>query len=216
METQDQPVRGRSGFIQRIFAWMYSRNDDDKLDRLVGAYKRRLLTGLTGTVLEIGPGTGANFPYFRRDIRWIGAEPNLFMHPHLQKAAQRAGITEVDIRPLTGEKLNLADNSLDAVVATHVLCSVDHQERVLQEIRRVLKPAGRFIFLEHVAAPPGTPLRQFQGFIRPVWAYCGDGCHLNRETWTAIENAGFTQVEIEHFRIPAPFVSPHIAGYAVK
>lgn len=207
---------GRRGLRQRIFAWMYSRDKAAESDGEFDVYKRRLLGNLAGDVLEIGPGTGANFAYFPAGIRWIGIEPNLFMHPMLKAEAQQSRVTVVDIHSTTAENLTVADESIDAVVSTHVMCSVSDQARVLKEIRRVLKPGGRFIFLEHVAAPQGTLSRAAQTVIKPAWHFLGDGCQPDRETWAAIHNAGFAQVEIEHFRAPYPIVGPHIAGYAVK
>ncbi len=105
---------------------------------------------------------------------------------------------------------------MDAVISTHVLCSVHDLDGALEEIRRVLKPGGKFVFLEHVAAPPHTGLRRVQNSVRPLWHLIGDGCYPNRETWRAIESAGFRDVQIEHYRADILVASPHIAGYAIK
>jgi ubiquinone/menaquinone biosynthesis C-methylase UbiE len=207
---------GRHGLRQRIFAWMYSRDNSEDTDSLFDAYRRKLIGGLAGDVLEIGAGTGANFAYFPAGVRWLGIEPNLYMHPMLKAEARQSEVTIVDIRPTISEHLDLPDASMDAVVSTHVLCSVNNQRAVLQEVRRVLRPGGQFVFLEHVAAPRGTLSRAAQTVVKPAWHFFGDGCHPDRETWAVIEKAGFSQVEIEHFRAPYPIVSPHIAGYAVK
>ncbi|MEH2145974.1 hypothetical protein [Nostoc sp.] len=87
---------------------------------------------------------------------------------------------------------------------------------ITTEISQVLKPGGCFLFLEHVAAPQGTLLRQLQSIISPIWKVIGDGCHPNRETWIALENAGFTSVTYERFDAQLPIVSPHIIGVATK
>lgn len=86
----------------------------------------------------------------------------------------------------------------------------------MQEIRRVLKPGGKLLFVEHVAAPNGSALRTVQKLIKPVWKFAGDGCHTDRETAEAVRRAGFSSVEIKEFRAPLPIVSPHIAGKAIK
>jgi ubiquinone/menaquinone biosynthesis C-methylase UbiE len=87
---------------------------------------------------------------------------------------------------------------------------------VLQEALRVLKPGGKFLFIEHVAAPQGSRLRRVQNFLCPLWQLVVDGCNPNRETWTAINQAGFAHVQLEHFEVALPVVKPHMAGYGVK
>lgn len=210
----EQP--GRRGLRQRIFAWQYRQGNLADLNRPLESYKRKLLGSLSGDVLEIGPGTGTNFAYFPSGVRWTGIEPNVFMHDQLKAEARKFGVTAAHIHPATAETLMMPDTSMDAVVGTHVLCSVADQTRALQEIWRVLRPGGRFVFVEHVAAPRGSLLRVAQTAITPVWSFVADGCRPDRETWTIIESAGFAQVEIEHFRAPYPIAGPHIAGYAVK
>jgi hypothetical protein len=80
----------------------------------------------------------------------------------------------------------------------------------------VLKPGGTFVFLEHVAAPPGTRLRRIQGAIRPLWKVIGEGCHPDRDTGPAIQRAGFSKVSYENFRLPLGPVATQIAGTAIK
>jgi len=184
-------------------------------EREVAERKRRLLAPLSGTVLEIGPGTGANFPYYAHGIRWIGIEPNPFMREYLEQAAHKAGI-EADLRSGFADSLDLADGSVDAVVGTLVFCSVDDVAAALREIRRVLKPGGRFVFLEHVAAASETSTRRWQDRLARFWGIFADGCQPNRETWRAIEAAGFRELQLEHFRVPLPVIGPHIAGVAIK
>lgn len=142
-------------------------------------------------------------------------EPNAFMKPHLAREAQRLGVA-IELRPGTAENLPAEDGSVDFVVSTLVLCSVVDQERALEEVLRVLKPGGRFLFVEHVAARHGTLLRRIQGLVKPLWRRMGDGCHPDRETRTALERAGFAALEVEEFSAPLPIVRPHIAGAAVK
>ena len=114
------------------------------------------------------------------------------------------------------EDLGLKDGSVDAVVGTLVLCSVDRVEVVLEEVLRVLKPGGRFYFLEHVAAPEGSWLGWLQRAVRPVWCRVLDGCRPDRDTLSWIAQAGFAQLQWEAFQAPLPVVSPHICGFAEK
>lgn len=184
-------------------------------DQLIEPYKRRLLTPLRGDVLEIGPGGGVNFTYFSTDIRWVGIEPNPYMSPYLQERAAEQERT-VELRAGYSEALPVESESMDAVVSTLVLCSVKDIQRSLAEIRRVLKPGGRYVFIEHVAAPATSGLRWRQNVIQPLWGFFADGCHPNRELWQQLADAGFSHLEIEHFSIQVPIVRPHIAGYAIK
>lgn len=177
--------------------------------------KHRLLRELQGTVLEIGAGYGANFEFYPREIRWIGVEPDSGRHNELSRAAQRYGFLP-DIRAGAAEKLEAADASIDAVVSTRVMCSVEDQVRVLAEIRRVLKPGGRYVFVEHVAAPAQSFKRRTQDFLQPLWGRLSGGCHLNRDTEAVIRRAGFTHVEVEVVTTPIDLLAPHIAGVAIK
>jgi ubiquinone/menaquinone biosynthesis C-methylase UbiE len=186
-----------------------------RYERLVADRKRALLGNLSGNILEIGPGTGANLRFYPPGIRWIGIEPNPFMHQYLTREAARLGL-QAEIRTGTVEHLDLPDNSMDAAVSTLVLCSVPDLQAALGEIHRVLKPGGRFLFIEHVAAPAGTTLRRIQGWVKPFFRFFGDGCSPDRETWTTLENDGFARVTYERIRVPVPFVSPHIVGSAQK
>jgi SAM-dependent methyltransferase len=221
MEPLSQPFPHRPGSLrQRLCAWMMSRSSDAN-DQWTEARKRALFGSLHGEVLEIGPGTGSNLRFYPADVRWLGVEPNPFMHPHLLEAIRRTGLPAGQFRIERGDageaRLPAGDASLDAVVATLVLCSVRNPEESLKEILRVLKPGGKFVFIEHVAARDGTGLRAFQNLIQPLWTLVGDGCHPNRETWETITGAGFASVEIEHHRYPdGGLVAPLIAGTAVK
>lgn len=204
-----------AGLNQRIFAWAISRFSG-RYEQFAGKYKERLFASLSGTVLEIGPGTGVNLRYFPGNgVRWIGVEPNLFMERYLRDEAARLGMT-VDLRIGTADALPVDNESVDAVISTLVLCCVKDQGQSLREVIRVLKPGGRLVFLEHVAAAPGTRLRRMQNFITPVWKRLGDGCHPNRETWMELERAGFACVDYERITAPVPVVSPQIVGTAVK
>ena len=209
------PVRGEErGLRKRFFAWTLQKFND-RYEHEMAARKRGLLGALTGTVIEIGPGTGPNLRYYADGVRWIGIEPNLYMRAYLKREAERTGVT-AELRDGTAEGMSCADESADGVVSTLVLCSVPDLRGALAEILRVLKPGGRFVFIEHVAAEPGTRLRKWQHRLRPWFHFLADGCNPDRETWRAIESAGFAEVRLEHFDGPVPIVRPHIAGVAIK
>jgi len=112
--------------------------------------------------------------------------------------------------------MGLADGSADVVVTTAVLCSVHDQAKTLQEIRRVLKPGGRLVFLEHVGAGRATTLRKVQRIVRPLWRCIADGCDPARDTGDAIVEAGFKLIQFESFKLPLGPVATHIAGVATS
>jgi ubiquinone/menaquinone biosynthesis C-methylase UbiE len=204
----------KNGFIPRLNAWLL-HSGSDRYNKQVHERKKRLFSGLRGQILEIGPGTGANLEYYPADVSLIGLEPNPYMQRYLKEKARTLGIS-MEVVTGTAEEIPLPDESVDAVVSTLVLCSVQDLFRSLAEIKRVLKQKGQFVFMEHVAAGKNTRLRNVQRWIKPVWKYMADGCHPDRETWKAVDNAGFDHVHIDHFRLPLPVVGPHIMGTAVK
>ena len=184
-------------------------------EKLLGPRKSHLLGGLTGTLVEIGPGTGPNLRYLPPSLRVVGVEPNPFMHSHFVKEA-RAANRSVDLVQGVAESLPFPDGSIDAVLSTLVLCSVGRMEQVLGEVLRILKPGGKFLFVEHVAAREGSWLRRIQRLVRPVWRMIGDGCEPDRTMEDALLRAGFRKVTFDRFAVPLPVVSPHIAGIAEK
>ncbi len=181
----------------------------------MAARKRALFGSLSGTVVEIGPGAGPNLAHYPPGIRWFGIEPNRFLHPYLRKTMERSQ-TSGEIRTETADTMDFPAGSVDAVVGTLVLCSVPDVSRVLAEILRVLRPGGRYYFIEHVAAPDGTGMRTVQRLSRPIWTRIAGGCNPDRETWLGLESAGFEELKYERFRLSVPVASPHIAGYGRK
>ena len=175
------------------------------------AAKRSLFADLRGTVLEIGAGKGANFGLLPGQVRWVGLEPARRRRRRL--ARSHAGLVLAG----DGERIPLRDHSVDAVISTIVLCSVQDQDRVLAEVRRVLRPGGAFVFCEHVAAPSGTRARRWQRALAPWCRRFDAGCDPSRETWRAIERAGFADVELEWFTLPPGWsiYNPCIAGRAL-
>ena len=175
------------------------------------AVKRSLFADLRGTVLEIGAGSGANFGLLPGQVRWVGLEPVRRRRRRLARG--HAGLVLAGV----GERIPLRDRSVDAVISTIVLCSVRDQDRVLAEVRRVLRPGGAFVFCEHVAAPSGTWARRWQGGMTPLCRRFDAGCDPSRETWRAIEQAGFARVELKWFTLPPSWsiYNPCIAGRAI-
>ncbi len=211
---QEHTLGGRAGLAQRGHAWLMARLSP-YADAYWRSYKQALLSGLRGRVLEIGPGTGPNLRYYPPEVRWMGLEPNPYMHRYVRKEAERLG-RDIALALGYAEHLDLEDESVDAVVSTYVLCTVSDPERALGEIQRVLVPGGRFLFIEHIAAPANTRLRRWQERLSPLWKRLADGCHPNRETDRLIRAAGFAQVTLQYLHAPFPLVSPHIVGVAVK
>jgi ubiquinone/menaquinone biosynthesis C-methylase UbiE len=178
--------------------------------------KQDLLGSIEGKVLEIGPGAGINLSYYPKNIHWLGIEPNIFMFPYLEAELEKQGITDFTLRVGEAENLPVEADSMDVVVSTHVLCSVKDVARSLAEIYRVLKPGGKFIFLEHIAAPSPSRQRYLQNAVKPIWQILFDNCHPNRETDKLLEQAGFANLDSQHFTLDFPVVSPHIFGVGQK
>ncbi|HRX83973.1 MAG TPA: class I SAM-dependent methyltransferase [Phycisphaerae bacterium] len=197
---------------QRLFA-CGMRHCGKRYRRFIDRRKPALFAGLAGDVLEVGYGAGANLPYLPQGIRYTGIEANPYMERHARAVAERHGVA-VDLRGGDVRRLEFPNGSFDAVIATLVLCSVSDADRALAEIRRVLRPGGRFVFMEHVAAPAGSRTRRWQERTAPVWRFVGDGCSPARETGTLIQSAGFAKVDLEAFDAPVPVFGPHIAGFA--
>jgi len=204
----------RGTWRQRTLAFILTRFHQRYLT-LTEPWRQRLLSEAHGRVVEIGPGTGPNLAWLPADIHWIGIEPNPYLVPILKEAAVARG-RHAEVMAGSAMAMPLPEASADMVISTLVLCSVPDVGRALQEIRRVLKPGGRFVFIEHVADRPGSRLRRLQNFGTPLSRCLGDGCHLNRETWRDIEQAGFGDVRLEHFRLPLTFNATHIAGVAIN
>jgi SAM-dependent methyltransferase len=184
------------------------------MDSVYGSRKRSLFSELPAEVVEIGAGAGANMRYFPAGTHIIAIEPNPRMHPFLNRQARRFHL-DLDIRTIKAEAIDLPDASARAVVATLVLCSVANPEQVISEIRRILKPGGRFIFLEHVAAPEKSLLGRWQKWLHKPWHYLSEGCHLHRNSHSLVAEAGFEHVEMDCFLLsPGLPFRPHICGTA--
>ena len=183
--------------------------------RRLGDRKQALFADLPRAVVELGSGAGAAMRYLAPGSRLLAIEPNVHAHDALRRKAARYGI-DLEIREERAESTGLPSASVDAVICTLVLCTVDDQAAALAEVHRILRPGGRFVFIEHVRSGPG-PLRAMQRLLRRPWRYVFDGCCLDRDTAAAIAGAGFADVQIEHSRLGGVFVPvwPQISGVAV-
>jgi SAM-dependent methyltransferase len=204
------PVRGP---MNATFFWVAG----GMFERLLRPHKRRVYADLPDTVVELGAGVGANLRYLSRGSRLIAVEPNPAMHRRLRRAARRSGV-HLDLRQVPAEQTDLPDASADVVLSSLVLCSVADPGQVLAEVRRVLRPGGRFVFVEHVAAPEGTALRRLQRLVRGPWGWCFEGCSCERDLATLVRGAGFGTAEIESYRLRSPFLpfNTQIAGVATR
>ena len=181
----------------------------DRLKETIGA--------LTGTIVELGPGTGVNLRYYAPGVRVIAVEPNPVMRDKLATNAQRHGV-DIDIRAVRGERIDVDDGSADAVLATLVLCGVDDPAQVITEAHRVLKPGGSFFFMEHVAAPADSLTRRVQGAVKVPHRWMFNGCEVDRDTASLLRASAFSEVEIEEIDCgPGDlYVRHRIIGTATK
>jgi ubiquinone/menaquinone biosynthesis C-methylase UbiE len=169
-----------------------------------GALKARLFRSLPETIVELGPGTGANLRYYPKETRVVAVEPNFHMHKRLRRRALRFGLN-LELHPIKAEELDLQSDSVDFVCSTLVLCTVADPGRVIAEVRRVLRPGGRFVCIEHVMAPPVSMVSTLQRVVRRPWRWLFEGCNLCNRTEVAIRGAGFRKVEIEHLVMETMF-----------
>ena len=182
--------------------------------------RKSLLEGVRGNVLEIGSGAGQNFPFFSSNVdQAVGLEPSPLSRKKASQTIERIQ-AEVNLSVVDGvaEKLPWDDGEFDAVISFLVLCSVQDADQALREINRVLKKGGKLFCFEHVLANDAK-VAKWQERINPFWKIIGCGCHLNRDTASNIEAAGFELTELQTYRstkMGPPISSYVIKGYATK
>jgi len=213
--VSDQPHDDLTRFQHPRFAKVYADVAADS-DRRGGAEHRgRLLAGLRGSVVEIGAGNGLNFPHYPPEVTGVLAvEPDDTLRELAERAAAAA---PVPVRVVAGhaDRLPAGDASVEAAVASLVLCSVPDQDRALAEIRRVLVPGGQLRYYEHVRS--GGVKGVLEDAVRPLWTRVAGGCHPNRRTGDAIRDAGFAVDEEDRFTWRATRFGPaadHVLGRA--
>lgn len=164
--------------------------------------REKVVPRVHGRVLEIGVGSGLNFPFYDTEkvTKLWGLDPSDEM---LRMAERRAGSLPFEVEFITesAEAIPLEDDSADTVLVTYSLCTIPQTTPALQEMRRVLEPGGELIFCEHGAAPdPGV--RRWQDRLNPIWKWFGGGCNLNRPIPALIEQNGFQIKALEAMYIP--------------
>jgi SAM-dependent methyltransferase len=197
------------------FAKAYQRIAATSDARGGAEHRRRLLTGLTGRVIEIGAGNGRNFPHYPTTVSEVVAvEPDDRLRALAERAAADAPVT-VTVVAGHADALPGDAGTYDAAVVSLVLCSVPDPARTLTEIRRVLRPGGELGVYEHVRSPG---LRgRFEDAIAPLWSRAGGGCHPNRNTAETIAASGFDIDQLDRFMFRSMPLLPgsvHILGAA--
>jgi ubiquinone/menaquinone biosynthesis C-methylase UbiE len=193
------------------FAKLYIRFSAAAEERGEAEHRRELLADLTGTVVELGAGNGLNFRHYPSSVREVIAiEPEPTMREAAERAAAEADVA-VTVLPGIADSIPLDSGSIDAAVASLVLCSVPDQDLALAELRRVLKPGGELRFYEHVIAAEQPKRFLLQTLDRSgFWPAVAGGCHPARDTATAIAQAGFTITACRRFAFRASALGPAI------
>ena len=202
-----------------LTAFFYDRFMAKTEEACLKEWRHELLKQVNGEVLEVGAGTGANIKFYSANVtKLVLSEPDKHMRKLLTEQVGNHHLKNVSVTSGTAEKIEADDETFDYIVASLVCCSVKNLKASLGEIRRVLRPGGCFVFLEHVAAANGTTRRRWQNRINPIWKIFMGNCHLNRETEQAIVTEGFEiiQIERESMRKAPPIVRPTIRGIAKK
>ena len=204
--------------MSRLFAALYDPFMRSAERACLSEWRAELLGHAGGEVLEIGAGTGANLPFYTQAVsRLVLTEPDPDMLARLRKRTGRDRTPQPEALAAPSDALPFGDASFDAVVCTLVLCSVPDVSRSLAEVRRVLRPGGRLVFLEHVAADDRPARLAWQRRLEPLWTRVSGNCHLTRRTGEAIRSAGF-RIEWEKresMRKALPIVRPSVRGVAL-
>jgi len=190
------------------FVWMGERAG-------LRAHRKALLSHARGRTLEIGSGTGLNLPHYPDDIdELILAEPDAAMRSRLEKRLTRSG-RRARLADAPAERLPFPDRSVDTVISTHVLCTVDAPDLALREIARVLRPTGQLLFLEHVRSESPV-LARWQDRLAGPWRRFARGCRCNRATAELIVTCGLELRQTRHasWHAMPPILRPLIVGRA--
>jgi ubiquinone/menaquinone biosynthesis C-methylase UbiE len=159
--------------------------------------RRELLKGASGRVLELGSGTGVNFPLYDNVDRVIAIEPS---QPMIDRSLtkQQSAVVPIEIVKASAENLPFEDCTFDTIVATLVFCTIPNVEKAINELKRVCKPDGKILLFEHVKMENGV-LSKIQERLTPFWKKVCDGCCLDRETLKAFTNQGMEIERVEQY-----------------
>jgi ubiquinone/menaquinone biosynthesis C-methylase UbiE len=198
----------------KFFALTYDRQMAKAEQAGLHAMRERLLAGASGDVIEIGGGTGLNLPCYGPDVRSLTiTEPEPAMLRRLERRVHEQRPSATVLRA-PAEDLPFEDHSFDVAVSTLVLCGVDDQPRALRELRRVLRPGGRLLFIEHLRSedPAWARLQDRMNWLNRLVVRCD----CNRPTLDSVRQAGFSVTELDHTELPkAPkFVRPAVVASA--
>ena len=194
------------GILERPFAALYDKIIQSTETKWLRAARQNMLQGLTGQILEIGAGTGANFTHYSLQARVTAIEPsNHFFKRAQSKLADTSA--NIQLENANAENLPFKDNAFDTTIATLVFCTIHNPMKALAEVRRVTKPEGQLLLIEHVQA--NTPIKRLLiNLWNPAQQFLAGGCNLNRDTKSNVTNAGF---RIEETQLLATEIgSPHL------
>lgn len=210
-------VEDRREVHHPFFARLYERIAAQGEARGAGEHREALLEGLGGRVVEVGAGNGATFAHYPRSVEQVVAiEPEDYLRRRALEAGADARV-EVEVVDAVADALPGDDESFDAGVVSLVLCSVPQQDRALAELHRVIRPGGELRFYEHVVARRPAVARLQRLADATLWPKVAGGCHMARDTTSAIEEAGFEVEAMERFPFSPSPVMPgvtHVLGRA--
>lgn len=199
----------KDSFYSRFFARIYDPFMERMEARVLSKHRKRLLGSLSGNVLEVGSGTGINFPYYPSGCKVLASEPSAqmlrFAQNRIVSDEVQADISVVQAGVGSAELAKLIPaNGFDAIVCTLVLCTIPDPIAAVRDFKKWLKPDGRLIVLEHVHAPDGAR-RALLKIVNPVWNVLAEGCHLTRDTAKMLRNEGLAVESEELFTKVLPF-----------
>jgi ubiquinone/menaquinone biosynthesis C-methylase UbiE len=203
----------RNPIFARVLVWLRRHEPEEHLE-----HRRELLRGLSGRVVDVGAGDGANFEHFPDTVtEVIAVEPEPYLRGEAERNARDVAVPVTVVDGLA-DRIPLEDGSVDAAVTALVLCSVPDQAAALAELRRVIRPGGELRFFEHVLGDKPTTVRMQRFVDRTFWPRAFGGCHTARATGEAIAAAGFevertTPLSVKPCPLAAP-VAPHLLGVA--